>query len=371
MKILFLITRAERGGGQMHVLDLLRGYRNLYKCHLATGEPGFLCEMAEELGISVHILPSLLQPIRPLRDTLAVLQTIRLIMRIKPDAVHAHTSKAGLVARLAGAITGTPVIYTVHMWSFTEGFSRWRKLICLPLERICAPLSAKIITVSEANRQLALKNRVAPESRLTTVWNGVPDTCWRSDPAGGSPVRIVMVARFAAPKDQPLLVQALAEIEADFELELIGTGPELASVCELVHNLGIKEKVRFLMDRDDIAEILSRSHIFVLASNWEGLPLSILEAMRAGLPIIASDVGGVSELVSNNKNGILFPPKDKGKLRDALWKLIGDANLRFTMGQNSRMKYEAKFSYHGMLENTKQVYDQVLTIMPAELQVYS
>lgn len=297
----------------MHVLDLLRGYRNLYECHLATGEPGFLCEMAEKLGVSVHILPSLIQPIRPLRDALAVLQTIRLIMWIKPDAVHAHTSKAGLVARMAGAITRIPVIYTVHMWSFTEGFSRWRKSICLPLERMCAPLSAKIITVSEANRQMALRCCIAPENRLTTVWNGVPDTCWRSEPASGSPVRIVMVARFAAPKDQKLLVQALAEIEADFELELVGTGPELANVRELVHVLGLQQRTKFLMDRDDIAEILSLAHIFVLASHWEGLPLSILEAMRAGLPIIASNVGGVSEAVKKWRKWVSLPSQRQGQ----------------------------------------------------------
>ena len=371
MRLLYLITRAERGGSQVHLADLLRGLCGEHDLHLVVGEEGYLCEEARKLGIPVHIVHSLVQPLRPLQDILAVFKCVTLFRTIKPDLIHAHTSKAGMVGRLAGTWARTPVVYTAHTWAFAEGMSRLRRLIAIPIERYCATLTARIITVSEANRQLALAASIGIESHITTIWNGVPDKASIAAPSKGSPARIVMVARFAPQKDQRLLLQALAQTKLPFELLLIGAGETLHEMKALTISLGLTRHVVFLGDRDDVAEILSNSHIFVLSSKWEGFPLSILEAMRAGLPVIASRVGGVSEAVRDGVNGLLVSPGDEAELRLALETLINDAHLRDTMGRFGRAMYLADFCSDVMLSKTNAVYFETMrsavSITPQEL----
>jgi glycosyltransferase involved in cell wall biosynthesis len=294
----------------------------------------------------------------PLRDLLAATDLTKLIKQIGPDLVHAHTSKAGLVARISGAVTRIPVVYTAHTWSFAKGVSRLQRVIGTPIERLCAPLAAKIITVSEANRRLALDARVGHNQQLTTIWNGIPDTQWRAEP-GRTPVRVVMVARFAAQKDQALLIRALSKVQAHFELVFVGSGPTIQAAKALAESLAPDKDVFFLGDRDDVAEVLSEAQIFALSTKWEGFPLSILEAMRAGLPVVASDVGGVREAVQEGVTGFVVPSGDEDQLRMRLEDLIVNSQLRARMGSNGRRKYEIHFSSSVMLSQTERVYHEV------------
>ena len=362
-KILYVVTRAERGGGQVHVRDLLGGFRFSYECHLATGEEGFLCEAARHLGVAVHIVPSLVQPMAPLKDLRAVMEIRSLLRKLRPDLVHAHTSKAGLLARLAGAIASVPVVFTAHTWSFAEGVGRKQKLIALPLERV-AGLGSRIITVSESNRQLALSKGVGRERRVTTIWNGIADAPRRADPGSAGRVRIVMVARFAGQKDQLLLLRALSGVNEDFEVDLVGDGPLLERVQKAATDLGLKDRVNFLGDRDDVADLLARAHIFALVTNWEGLPLSILEAMRTGLPVISSKVGGVGESVEDGVTGLLVRAGDPDQLRAALLRLIRDPELRAALGRAGRKRYERDFTVDRMLAKTAEIYSELMPVLP-------
>ena len=364
-KLLYIVTRAERGGGQVHVRDLLGGFRSRYECHLATGEEGFLCEAARDLGVAVHIIPSMVQPMAPLKDLRALMGIRALLKTLKPDLVHAHTSKAGLLARLAGAIASVPVVFTVHAWSFTEGASWKQKFIAVPLERL-AGLGGRIITVSESNRRMALSRGVAAKHSMTTVRNGITDTPGQADPGFSGRVRIIMVARFAEPKDQLLLLRAVAGINEDFEVDLVGDGPLLARVRKAATDLGLNNRVNFLGDRDDVADLLARAHIFALATKSEGLPLSILEAMRAGLPVISSDVGGVSESVEDGVTGLLVPAGDPDQLRAALLRLILDPPLRAALGHAGRKRYERDFTVDRMLAKTAEIYGELMPVLPDE-----
>jgi glycosyltransferase involved in cell wall biosynthesis len=361
MKILYVITRSERGGGQVHVADLLAGLRSRHELGLVTGETGFLTDRAAALGIPTHVVRWLRQPIAPLHDVASVAALCRLIRRIRPDVIHAHTSKAGMVARLAGTVMHVPVVFTAHTWSFTEGPSGLRRRVCIPVERICGRLSARVITVSEANRDLAADLGVVANDRMTTIWNGVPDVTFRASPAGGPPVRVLMVARFADQKDQALLVKAATQFHSQpVEFVFVGDGPQEQPVRRLACQLGLSERVIFCGDRGDVAELLSGAHIFVLSTKWEGLPLSIIEAMRAGLPVIASGVGGVTELVEHRRTGLIVPRGDENSLAAALEILISDPSLRASMGERGRKRYEDCFSYARMLSRTEQVYSGAL-----------
>jgi glycosyltransferase involved in cell wall biosynthesis len=355
-RVLQIVTRADLGGAQVHILDLLRGLRGDFEMVLATGEEGFCTEQARALGIECRVLPGLVQQINPMSDLRALASAVRVIRKIQPDLVHCHTTKAGLIGRLAARLMNVPAIYTVHTWCFTEGTSRSWKAFGLPAETIAARWARYIIAVSDSNRDAAISERVAPSSKVITVHNGISDCPQRAKPAEGDTPRIVMVARFVNQKNQALLIESVRGLTSPVTLSFVGDGPlrqeaeHLASVCPA------HVKVEFLGQRRDVPEILARSNMFVLSTNWEGFPISVLEAMRAGLPVIATDVDGVREAVVDGDNGILVRTRDKSALTKAIQRLILAPELRQRMGTRGRFIYKERFSLPAMLRKTSSVY---------------
>jgi glycosyltransferase involved in cell wall biosynthesis len=357
-RILFLITRAELGGGQTHVADLLRGLRGDFDVHLGTGETGYLTEIARVLGIPTHILPSLVQPLHLAKDIMAFDECRRLIHEIRPDLVHAHTSKAGLIGRAAAKLAGVPSVFTAHTWCFTEGTSWKWKLIGTPLERLAGGWCGRIINVSDANRDLAVRKGVSKPAKHVTIHNGIPDHPLRSLPAAHAVPRIIMLARFAPQKAQSLLVKAVAGIEQPFELAFVGDGPTRNAVEQQVATAGLANRTHFLGQRLDVPELLASADIFALFTHWEGFPITILEAMRAGLPSVVSDVGGVREAV-HESCGRIVAPGDIAGFRAALQGLLSDPALRIRMGAAARARYERNYTVQSMLEKTVAVYRAV------------
>ena len=343
----------------MHVLDLLQGLKSDFDMVLAAGEEGYCTAQARALGIECHVLPGLVQKIDPLSDLKALGSTWTAIRKVQPDLVHCHTTKAGLIGRLAARLAGVPAIYTVHTWCFTEGTSRVWKAVGLPTEALAARMSRCIIAVSDANRRTAISRRVAPRSKIVTVHNGVPDSPYRAKPAEGTIPRIAMVARFVPQKNQALLIEAAARLTRPVVLTFVGDGPIRQQAEALAATCPSHVKVEFLGQRFDVAEILARCNVFVLSTNWEGFPISILEAMRAGLPVIATDVDGVREAVFED-NGLLVGVKNRCELTSAMEQLISDPQLRQRMGAQSRAIYEERFSLPAMLHKTASIYAAAL-----------
>ncbi len=354
-RILMLITRSELGGAATHVADLLRGLRDRFDLHLGTGETGYLTDAAAELGVPTHILPSLVQPLDPSRDVLALGETIRLIRNIRPDLVHAHTSKAGFIGRAAARRVDVPSVFTAHTWCFAEGTSLKWKIVGTPLERIASRWCGTIINVSEANRRLALTRNIAPAHKQITIHNGISDHQLQARPADGTVPRIIMHARFAAQKAQSLLIEAVREIDQPYELLLVGDGPTRAALEQQVRTAGLSQRVKFLGQRMDMPELLAGSNIFALFTHWEGFPISILEAMRAGLPSVVSDVGGAREAIDHSC-GRLIAPRDVTGFRRALEELLRSGPLRKQLGDAARARFENNFTVDVMLDKTTAVY---------------
>lgn len=356
MRVLYLITKADLGGAQVHLLDLLGGLRNRIDPVVALGEEGFFTDAVRRLGISCHIVPNLVHAVSPVKDWRALRETAALIQAIRPDVVHAHTSKAGVIGRMAAWWERTPSVFTAHTWCFAEGTSwKWR-LIGIPSEKLAGRLGSVIINVSDANRRLALAHRIGRPGRVIRIWNGIPDVSSRARPGVPEAPTIVMVARFAPQKNQALLLRAVAGMDCPLRILFVGDGPTEPALQDEACQLGIQDRVHFLGSRTDVAEILAYAHIFALPSNWEGFPLSILEAMRAGLPVIASDVGGVAEAVNDGSTGFLVRPDDLDTFRARLLSLVEGPALRQRMGQAGRESYEANFTIEGMLKRTLAVY---------------
>jgi glycosyltransferase involved in cell wall biosynthesis len=361
-RVLFLVTRSILGGAQSHVLELVKAFTGrTYEVALGTGCEGPLTEAARDEGVAVHILPHLVSRWWSWNVRGAVAEVERLVGQVQPDLVSTHSFKAGFAGRLAARRCGVPSIYTAHGWPFSPGIPWVRRRIALPLERLAASWCRMIITVSAADRELALRSRLATAAKLVTVRNGVPDTDLRAVPGGPGLPRVVMIARFEPQKDYALVLRALQGLNTDFRADLVGDGPTRGSAEGLVRRLQIEEKVQFLGFRRDAARILSEAHVFALASRWEGLPLTILEAMRAGLPVVASDVGGVREAVVEGETGFLVPRGDVGAFRARLEKLLTSSELRGRMGAAGRKRYEAHFRVERMLAETAEVYRGVLS----------
>jgi glycosyltransferase involved in cell wall biosynthesis len=356
-----VITRAEHGGAQSHILELLRASVGRYTVALATGEDGFLTGEARALNIPVFLLTHLVVPLNPLRDLLALFQLSRVIRSFLPSLIHAHSSKAGLLARVAARLYRIPCVFTAHGWAFSEGASRLRKWIAMPLEWLAGRLGASIIAVSKFDYDLALHYGISDTRHIRAIANGITDDAGRAHPERGGPPVIAMVARFNHQKDHMTLLRALSRVQAPFQLWLIGDGPLLEQSRADVEQLGLTTRTEFFGDCATVRQVLINAHVFALITRYEGLPISILEAMRAGLPIVATDTGGVSEAVHQGWNGLLVGRANENTLRDALESLLSDRALRASFGRRSRALFEKTFKVETMVGRTFEFYDHTLT----------
>lgn len=365
MKIVYVITRSDvMGGASVHLLDLAKGMRDLgHEVCVLVGGQGIVVDRAEQMGVDCRSLKYLVRQISPWTDFRGFLELSRELEDLKPDLVHLHSAKAGILGRLAAKRCSVPAVYTAHGWPFTEGISERKRKVYAIIERAMARICARIITVSDYDRNIAIQEKVAATAQIVTVHNGMPDAPmkWPSKPSGSLGVKLIMVARFEEPKDQRSVVEALATItDLNWTLDFIGDGPNLPSVKSLVDRLGLYRRVAFLGARDDVPELLNHADALILVSRWEGLPLTVLEAMRAGLPVIASDVGGVAEAVTDKVTGYLVPRDGQAELVGALRKIISNSEARVRMGEAGRMEFEREFTFEVMLQRILSVYQQAL-----------
>lgn len=364
----FVLTRSDAiGGAFVHVRDLslmLCGAGHQVEILIGRGDR-YVQDM-EKAGVYVRKLKHLVRPVHPWHDLLAFWELRRVLTELKPDLVSTHSAKAGIIGRLASRSLGIPNLFTAHGWIFTEGTPRLRGRVFEYAEKWVEPFSDLIITVSEYDRQLAICRKVTRPEKIVTVHNGMPDIpphlC--GEPAK-HPVKILMVARFEPQKDHGTLFRALGQIrQLNWSLDLVGEGPLRARMEGLACSLGIRDRVNFLGARMDVVELMAQAQIYALISNWEGFPRSILEAMRAGIPVIASDVGGIREAVIPGETGFLVPRKDDQKLRQLLVELLLQPDLRAAFGKAAKARFQKSFRAKIMLDETVEQYRRVLKAKP-------
>lgn len=364
MKIVYLITRADAvGGASIHVRDMARAM--LERGHQATvllGGDGPVAEQLVSAGVPYVSLRCLARRVHLLGDLRAGAEIVDALRALAPDLVSTHTAKAGWIGRAAARRLSIPALYTPHGWSIGSRMSPRMGAIYGLAEKVASKWSAAIICVCEAEKRLALSKRVAAADQMLVVHNGVRDVAreLRASPAQ-SPVRICSIARFAPPKDHRTLLAALAALRSQpWELDLVGTGPLEPEMRHLAGELGLAGRVRFHGYVADPAPVLAGAQLFVLSSRSEAFPRSVLEAQRTGLPVIASAVGGISEAVTDGVHGLLVPPANSGALAAAVERLLGDAQLRESMGAAARATYERRFRLEYMVDSTAAIYATLL-----------
>jgi glycosyltransferase involved in cell wall biosynthesis len=364
LKVAYIVTRADPiGGVQVHVRELTAALRaHGHEPTVIIGGRGPLLAQLRERGIQTVVVRHLSVPINPLRDFRALREIGAVLKELQPDVVGVHSAKAAILGRLAARSLGIPVILTAHGWTFTPGIPPLQAMVYRRIEQFMGRFTDKIMAVSEFDRRLGLAAGIVPESRLVTVYNGIPDvpTELRADPSR-SPVRLVMVARLAPQKDHVTLLRALVDLQNyRWELDLVGEGPLLEQTKNLAQRLGLSGRVHFLGQRTDVEQLLANSQVALLITNWEGFPISILEAMRAGLPVVASAVAGTGESVRDDQTGYLAPRGNVDVLRDRIAQLLADPQLRARLGANGRRLYERQFTLDAMVKRTLAVYHEVV-----------
>jgi glycosyltransferase involved in cell wall biosynthesis len=358
-RVVIVVTLAETGGAQTYVSSLLPALVDEFDVVVAAHGPGPLLEAARRAGARVVELEHVRRPLSPWRDLRGLLELVTLLRRERPDILHANSSKAGVLGRLAAALAGVPIrIFTVHGWAFSA-HSGIAAAVYERAERLMRPLTTVTICVAESERVAGLAVRACDPERTIVIRNGVASGAAPQRGADTEPT-LVAVGRLQKPKDLLTLVRALGRLRSRFAALIVGDGPDRPRVEEEIDRLGLDREVVLAGDSGDVAELLARSDVFVLSSTSEGLPISILEAMAAGLPVVASSVGGVPEAVADGETGLLVPPRDPVRLAAALERLLDDPTLRRRLGANGRERVREHFGLEAFQRAHLDVYRREL-----------
>ena len=376
VKVLQIITLSEWGGAQQICYDLATKLPNdEFTVEVACAPGGVLVEELEKSGIKVQRINSLKRDFSPIQDLKCLFQLYSLIRRGKYQIVHCHSTKAGILGRIAAWLARVPRIYfTVHGWGFyNEQEYGWAQRILILAERLCAHLSTKIICVSENDLKQGLARKIARAGKFTLIRNGVAmenlnrtGSLRREINATDEEVVFGMVARLHYPKDPILYLKAakmVLESNGGCHFVLIGDGSLYDECLEFVSKSGLESRVHVLGFRKDARFLYSDFDVFVLSSLFEGLPLTVIEAMFAGLPVVASNVGGIPELVSDGRNGFLTIPGNPEDLAQKMLLLVEDTTLRKRMGQESRKIAESLFTLDRMIEEYSNLYLSIQKVL--------
>ena len=364
MKIAQVLTRGDvLGGAQSHVRELSLELRRLgHEVTVITGAPGIFTDQLRQAGIPWLPVRSLVRPVRPHRDLAAFVQLWIALRQLQPDLVCAHTAKAGALGRAVARLHNIPSVFTPHGWSMFDRTSPGWNPLCCWAERVAGRLGTRVINVCEFEREFARQCRVCPANTLEVVHNGIAEIpMTRVRPVDTQPPLIVMVARFTPQKDHATLLQALSGLLAtDWSLQLVGAGELEPKILAQILALRLGNRVRILPPETNVGHLLMEAQIYVLSTHFEALPISILEAMRASLPVVATDVGGISESVRKGETGLLTRHADVEDLRNALARLIAHPALRQAMGSAGRRLWSTHFTASTMAARTVEVYKRAL-----------
>ena len=363
MRILQVITLGhELYGAQKHVLDLCVLFqKDGHQVRAVVGTAGTLTDLFDENNIEYSLVPSLQRAINPISDIKCVRDLKKVYKEFKPDIVASHSSKAGILARIACYMAGIPSTFTAHGWSFEDGIPFLKRTLFLNIERAVAKVSHKIIAVANLGREHGLKNKVAPPEKIETIYYGVEDNGAKYEKDPQSVFTMTMVAGFREQKDHATLIDALTELkDNDWQLYFLGSGELLEEMQSKVNAAGLNEKIHFEGAVKDVPGYLRKTDLMVLTTNWEGLPISILEGLSFSLPVVASDVSGVSEEVIHEYNGLLVERGNAEQVKNAIQKMMDNPEQLQQYSRKSRKLFEKEFTQEAMYKKTKSLYQNVI-----------
>ncbi|MBI4552246.1 MAG: glycosyltransferase family 4 protein [Candidatus Latescibacteria bacterium] len=380
VKVVHLITRLDRGGSAEVVLQLAaRLDRDRYDVEVVSGrtiDP--VCDLAHytrTTGVPITMLPRLRREVAPADDPIACVQVYRYLRRSRPDLVHTHSSKAGIVGRLAARAAGTPVIvHAPHGHVFYGYFGRLATHAFILAERLTARWTDRIITLTELEKQDHLRVRIGRPEQFVPIPCGIDLSRFSAAEQEGRTLReglqlrpgellVLWAGRLVPIKGCDAFLRACTIVVRQHDTArfvIVGDGPLAESLRKMASRLGLDDRVRFVGYRSDIPAWMWAADVFVLSSLNEGLGRVLLEAMACQTPIVATDVGGVSEIVQTGETGLLVPPADPERLAEGILTLLRETERARAMGERGYQR-ALGFDLRVMVDRTAAVYESLLT----------
>lgn len=367
-RILYVVTKASWGGAQRYVFDIAsEAKRAGNEVLVVSGAEGDLTKRLREAGIAVSSISSMKRDIGLLAEVSVLRSLFHIVREFRPDIIHGNSSKAGGLAALVGRLAGTPrIVFTAHGWAFNEERPLWQKAGILFFHYITILLSHQTVCVSDA---LAEDIDWMPfvQSRLRVIQNGIEpgplvartEARRRLAPGLSCDLWIGTVAELHPTKQLSVLIRAFAHIQSSYPgtaLVLIGDGEERERLSSLIQDMNLSDNVRLCGHIEEASTYLTALDIFALPSRTEGLGYVLLEAGLASLPVVASNVGGIPEIVRDKESGILVPSGDVGALAESLALLLGNEQLRRELGYALHERVIRVFSKDKMLRETFAAY---------------
>jgi glycosyltransferase involved in cell wall biosynthesis len=384
IRILRVIARLNVGGPALHVAHLSReldsrGYETtLVAGRVGEGE-GSMEYVADALGVEPLYVAELQREISAAPDAFAVRRLMKLIHELRPDILHTHTAKAGAVGRAAALLAGSArppvVVHTFHGHVLRGYFTPNRARVFQQIEQTLARYSDALIAVSPQVRDDLVRLGVAPASKIAVIRLGLDlERRVATDSAARMSVRaelgvpaesflIGWLGRMTEIKRAEDLLAAFAQLRGrglDAYLALVGDGPLRGSLERVAGDLGIADRTRFVGFRESVGEFYSAFDAVALTSANEGTPVTVIEALASGLPVVATDVGGVSDVVHDRRSGFLVPASDVVAIAERLEKLAADEQLRARMGEAGRKFVVPRYSVPRLVDDVDRLYRTLL-----------
>lgn len=377
VRILHVITRLDRGGSALSTLQTAAGLSPRFRQRLVYGRTREFPRLDPELlrHLDLVELPQLVREPAPVKDLVALVKLYRLIRGSRVDLVHTHTSKAGILGRLAARLAGVRrVVHTPHGHYFVGGYAgRALTRLFVRLERWAARFTDRIVGLTEQEIRDHVARGIGRPEQFVVIPSGVALPAFEKtagDARGlraalglpGSATVVGSVGRFEPVKGHHYLLEAVARLARrcpDLHVAFVGDGELLPELRRAAEHAGLAGRAHFLGWREDVPAVLHTFDLFVLPSLNEGMGRALVEAMAAGLPIVASEVGGVPEVLAGGAAGVLVPPADAGALARAIETLLGDPALRARLGAAARDR-AGQYTAEASLRKLEALYDELL-----------
>ena len=391
IKVLRVIARLNVGGPALHVAYLSAGLADRgYDTTLVAGKVGAgeesMAFVAEQRGVRIETLDDLHREIAPLRDLRTILRLARLIRSERPTILHTHTAKAGAVGRIAALLAGDArppvIVHTFHGHVLRGYFNPALTAAFRLLERLLARVATKLVAVSPEVRDDLVALGVAPAAKFAVVRLGIElDERVDYDEEGRKATRRLLgippdafvvgwIGRMTAVKrteDIARTLQALVERGVDGYLCLVGDGPDRTRLERRMHELGVAKRCLFVGYQENVARFYDAMDVLLLTSVNEGTPVSVIEALAAGRPVVATRVGGVSDVVRDGVDGFLAEVADVESLAARLAELAGDPELRTRMGNAGRAHVVDRYAVERLVDDIDRLYRSLLPRRPADV----
>ncbi len=370
IKLCVIVTKLELGGAQKVAVSLCEKInREKFEPFLICGEGGILDEEVRN-KIKVYFVKNLVRQISPLKDFKSFIEIRKILQKEKPDIVHTHSSKAGIIGRFAAKFSNiTNIVHTIHGFGFNDTQGYLIKKIFIVLERFCAKISKYLIPVSKENINKGLENKIGVEKQYRYIKLGIDIKNFKqydSVPSLKEELKInaddclvTTVGPFKPQKnltDFITIASNILKLNKNFKFAIAGDGQQRSELELLIKKFGISDSVFLLGWRRDISNILNSSDIFVMTSLWEGLPISTIEAMSCGLAPVVNAVDGQKEIIKNNETGFLITPYDIQTAAEKIMLLASDKTLRTRMGIKAKDFIDDTFSIDYMILRHEDLY---------------